>query len=184
MTDEFLFGGRAETVIQAGHVVEDIDQAMASFTATLRVGPWYRFRVSQPRPGSLYRGREVHHDLSIALAFHGTMMLELIQQHDEQPSVFHDGVLRRGYGLHHWGIGTRRFDERLAAELAQGKEVLYTARTGRGARIAYFEGPTPLHAMTELIEVTETSERFYAGIAGASRDWDGQALEWCGPAPA
>lgn len=179
--NEFLFGGRAETVIQAGHVVEDLDVAMATFTRVLGAGPWYRFRVSQPREGSLYRGCEVTHDLSIALAFHGTMMLELIQQHDEQPSVFRDGVAQRGYGLHHWGIGTRRFDERLAGELAQGKEMLYTARTGRGARIAYFEGPTPLHAMVEFIEITETSERFYAGIAAAGRDWNGKTLEWAGP---
>ncbi len=179
--NDFLFGGRPDTAIQAGHVVEDIDQAMAAFTAQLGVGPWYRFRVSQPRPGTLYRGREVTHDVSIALAFQGTMMLELIQQHDDQPSVFRDGVARSGYGLHHWGIGTRRFDERLAEELAQGKELLYTARTGRGARIAYFDGPAPLHAMKELIEITPASEAFYAELARQARGWDGRTLVWPGP---
>ena len=94
--NEFLFGGKPETVIQAGHVVEDIDAAIVTFAATLRIGPWYRFRTSQPRKGSLYRGREVNHDLSIALAFHGSMMLELIQQHDDGPSVFREGVARTG----------------------------------------------------------------------------------------
>lgn len=179
--NDFLFGGRPETAIQAGHVVEDIDQAMASFSANLQVGPWYRFRTSQPRPGAFYRGREVNHDLSIALAFHGTLMLELIQQHDDQPSVFRDGVARRGHGFHHWGIGTRQFDTRVAEEQAQGREPLYTARTARGARIAYFEGATPLHAMKELIEITDTSEAFYAGIAQQARDWDGRTLLWPGP---
>lgn len=176
--NEFLFGGKPETVIQAGHVVEDIDAAIVSFAATLQIGPWYRFRTSQPRKGSLYRGREVNHDLSIALAFHGSMMLELIQQHDDGPSVFREGVARTGWGLHHWGIGTRRFDERVAEQVASGKEMLYTARTGRSARIAYFEGPTPLHAMVELIEITETSETFYAGIAAQARSWNGKSPEW------
>lgn len=180
----FLFGGRPETAIQAGHVVEDIAQAMASFSAELGIGPWYRFRTTQPRPGALYRGRAVNHDLSIALAFHGSMMLELIQQHDAQPSVFRDGVAQRGHGLHHWGIGTLRFDAQFAAQRAQGKEALYTARTARGARIAYFEGPTPLHAMLELIEITPANEQFYAAIAGAARAWDGRTLEWAGPSGA
>jgi len=180
MTD-FLFGGRPEAVIQAGHVVEDIDLAMATYAAQLGVGPWYRFRTSQPRPGALYRGKEVNLDLSIALAFRGTLMLELIQQHDDQPSVFRDGVARRGFGMHHWGIGTRRFDERVAEEQARGREALYTAQTARGARIAYFDGPAPLHAMKELIEITEANETFYAGIARQARDWDGRTILWPGP---
>ena len=176
--DNFIFGGRPETVIQLGYVVEDIERSVTEFGKRLGIGPWYRFRASPPRPSAFYRGRPAHHDISFALAFHGTMMLELMQQHDDSPSVLREGIARRGYGFHHWGIGTRRFDERVAEETAQGKEVIYTARTGRGVRIAFFEGPGPMQGMKELIEVTSANEEFYAAIAQQANQWDGKTLEW------
>ena len=174
--DLFLFGALPESVIQIGYLVEDIDQAMMSFTAKLNIGPWHKFRISGLRPQSLYKGEPTAYDISIALTFQGTMMFELVQQHDAGASVFHDAVARRGYGLHHWGIGTRRFEERLAEEVAKGATPPFTSITGRGARIAYMEGPSPLYGMMELIEVTPENERFYASLAQRSSDWDGQTL--------
>ena len=172
----FLHGARPESVIQIGYLVEDIDDAMKAFTSKLNIGPWHKFRVSGPRPQSRYKGEPTAYDISIALTFQGTMMFELVQQHDAAASVFHDVVARRGYGLHHWGIGTRRFEERLAEETANGAMPLFTSVTGRGARIAYLEGPAPLYGMMELIEVTPENERFYAGIAQRSSEWDGSTL--------
>jgi hypothetical protein len=62
---------------QVGHVVRDIDQAIAAWVA-MGVGPWYVVRDRVQR--AVYRGKPCEITMSIALANSGELQLELIAQ--------------------------------------------------------------------------------------------------------
>lgn len=101
------YGGIAQTA----YVVEDVDAAMTAYVERMRVGPWFvagPFHPAKP----VYRGRPIVPHLTLAFAHTGTMMIELIEQHDDAPSVFAEVARARGYGFHIGGsrsrISTRR----------------------------------------------------------------------------
>src|SRR4051794_18930984 len=99
----FGFGQRAGQIIQFAYIVPDIHRAIDWWVRDLRVGPWFlpdSFKV----PGSRYRGEPNRADVSLAMAFNGHMMIELIAPLDEEPSVYSDTAGRSGYGFHHLGV--------------------------------------------------------------------------------
>src|SRR5580704_11223494 len=94
------FGQPVGGIIQCAYVVADIEASIRDFTRRLRVGPWF---VSEPfrPPEGLHRGEPTLFRITLAIALAGHLLIELIQQHDEFPSVYREMMLTRGYGFHH-----------------------------------------------------------------------------------
>jgi len=74
-------------IIQIAYTVADIEAATQSYAQDLRLGPWFLRGPLQARK-PVYRGKPQDLRLSIAIAFSRHIMIELIQQHDDQPSVY------------------------------------------------------------------------------------------------
>ena len=103
--DRFSFGARDNGVIQIAYTVADIQAAMRQYSELLRVGPWFLVGPFVP-PKGIYRGATTTMRISLGLAFAGETMIELIEQHDELPSVFRETLKLRGaHGFHHWAVG-------------------------------------------------------------------------------
>ncbi len=170
---QLAFGQPLGGIIQVAYVVADIQAAMREFTARLNIGPWF---VSGPfvPPEGVYRGRPTDIRLTLALGFSGHMSFELIQQHDDKPSVYREVIERRGYGFHHWALAIDDLDREIAAYAAGGYAVAFSDRSPRGARIAYVDTSRDLPGMIELIELTAQAEAKYAEIHRASVGWDGR----------
>jgi hypothetical protein len=166
------FGQPANGVIQTAYVVEDIARAMRDFTQRLGVGPWFVSGPFVPAKG-LYRGQPTDMRLTLAVAFAGHMMLEVIEQHDDKPSVYCEMIDTRGYGFHHWARPSADLDRDIAAYQAQGYEVAFSDVSPRGARIAYIDTLRDLPGMVELIEMSERLEAIYTRMYQASVGWDG-----------
>ena len=159
-------------LVQFAYVVEEIDDAMVRYVERLGVGPWFRrgpFRPTQAR----YRGGPCESTFSVARAFTGHVMVELIQQHDDSPSVFHPGGPRR-YGFHHWARMTKDFDGELVRCAALGWEEAFFDVVPSGARVAYVDATRDVAGMLELVEWTEAQEQVYADVYRAAVDWDGR----------
>ena len=131
-------------IIQIAYTVPDIEKAVRSYAQDLKLGPWFLRGPLQARK-PVYRGNPQKLELSIAIAYSGHVMIELIQQHDEQPSVYRELIDRQGYGFHHWGIASDRFDDDLRGYAERGFELVFTDETpvenprclfGREARLA------------------------------------------------
>jgi hypothetical protein len=167
------FGQPLGSIVQYAYVVEDIERAMTDFVERLGVGPWSLRERFQPVDGR-YRGVPTTATFSLARAFSGHAMIELIEQHDDAPSVFHEGDGPRRYGFHHWAVMTKRFDEDVARYRALGYEEAFSDRLPSGARIVYVDSTRDLPGMIELVERTEAQERMYAEIYRAAVDWDGR----------
>ena len=101
-------------------------------------------------------------------------MVELIEQHDDAPSVYNERSLLQRYGLHHWAVISDRFEEDLARYAALGYDEAYTDLLPSGSRIVYVDSTRDLPGMIELIEYTEAQEQVYDAIHRAAIAWDGR----------
>src|SRR5690349_7220156 len=95
-------------LMQAAFVVHDIQRAIKTYCRRLNVGPWFLFKRFTPAMAT-YRGRPTNLVISVAFAYRDELMLELVEQHDDTPSVFLDGVAARRSGFHHFGLTTTRY---------------------------------------------------------------------------
>jgi Glyoxalase/Bleomycin resistance protein/Dioxygenase superfamily len=166
------FGQPLSGVVQFAYTVPDIEEAMREQTARLGVGPWFVYGPFRPLAGS-YRGQQCSARLTLALGFCGHTMMELIQQHDDAPSVFRERIEAAGYGFHHWGIAVPDIDAAVADYTGQGLEVAFSDRVPSGARIAYIDTLASLPGMVELIEFTPAQHRRYTAMYAAAVGWDG-----------
>lgn len=163
-----------DTIIQQAFTVEDIESSIHTYVELHGVGPWFVRGPFVPTAAQ-YRGRPSQPRLTLARAFSGDVMLELVQQHDDAPSVYREQVGRHGYGFHHWGRLTSTFDADVVRFAELGMPVAFSDVTPTGSRIAYVDTATRLPGMTELIESNDAQRRLYAGMEASARDWDGRA---------
>jgi len=167
------FGQPADGVFQMAYVVPDLRKAMAAWTDRLKVGPWFLFDPFTPAEQH-YRGKPTELSTSIGMTFAGHMQFELIQQHNDVPSVYMDGVKKHGYGFHHWGYATTDFDRSLAGLRAKGYEAVFTLRPDPNTRLAYMDSTADLPGYIELIEASAATEALFTMMYQAALGWDGK----------
>jgi hypothetical protein len=170
----FSFGARDNSIIQFAYTVHDIQEGMRRYTDLLRVGPWFLIGPFVPAKG-VYRGAVTTMRISLAVAFAGEAMVELIEQHDEAPSVYQETLKARGaHGFHHWAIGARDFDATISRFTKQGYPEAFSDISPRGVRVVYFDTTRDLPGMLEIIEMTADVEEQYGRMYQAAKDWDGR----------
>jgi len=166
------FGQPAGGIIQVAYVVESIERSMDDFTQRLGIGPWF---VSGPftPPEGIYRGQPTHISLTLAVGFAGHMSFELIEQHDDGPSVYREMIEQRGYGFHHWGKPASNLDAEVEKYRELGYQPAFSDRSPRGYRVVYIDTTRDLPGMIELMESTPALEARYTEMYLASVGWDG-----------
>src|SRR5262245_57823720 len=86
---------------QIAFVVRDLDKALRYWTETLGVGPFFLLRDLVP-DGYRYRGKPAPAPrITLALGYSGEFQVELIQQHDDKPSAYHDYLQSGREGFQH-----------------------------------------------------------------------------------
>jgi hypothetical protein len=166
------FGQPLGAVMQMAFVVDDIEREVQHYVRSLGVGPFFHF-PHFPAIDSRYRGQPCQADFAVALAFSGSLCVELIRQNDDAPSPFRDHVAKRGFGLHHYALSTRTLDADVERYLAAGMTVLGSAATAIGGRAVYLESASGSGAVLELIEMLPPVEQFFGMLREAAQSWDG-----------
>lgn len=169
---QYDFGQPIDGIIQVAYTVADIHKSMEHYVKRLGVGPWFLIEHF-PGRDMRYRGAPTSLDISLAMAFSGHTLLELIQQNDDGPSVYRDLVAKRGHGFHHWGVGSRNFETDVRRYRDMGYDEAFFAVTPAGDRVAYMDATADLPGMVELIEMNEPTERLFTGFYQAAISWDG-----------
>ena len=167
------FGQPQTGIFQMAYVVEDIQAAMRTWTDELGVGPWHllpSFAGVEPS----YRGEPTEAEVALAMGFAGHMCIELIQPNDDRPSVWREGVERRGWGFHHFGVGSVDYDADLRRHLEQGHALAYEAKVPTGGRVAYVDTTAELPGYVELIEMDAATDDAFMRFYAASLAWDGE----------
>jgi Glyoxalase/Bleomycin resistance protein/Dioxygenase superfamily len=166
------FGQPHGGIYQFAYTVPDIQAAIADYITTLSVGPWFVRGPFTP-PEARYRGQPTQINLSLARAFNGHIQLELIQQHNDVASVYHQPGEARRYGFHHWARLTPTLDADIDRYRGLGYTEVFSDRLPTGARVVYVDATSRLPGMLELVELTAAQERAVTQMYVAALDWDG-----------
>ena len=123
---------------QLGYVVEDLEKAAWSWVEKAGVGPWTVIpHVTLDYFNYLGEPSEV--EMGIAMAFTGSMQIELIQQHNDAPSMYQDFINDYGEGIQHVCFYPEDYDSALESLTGTGMNVRQNGAI-RGMRFAYLEG--------------------------------------------
>ena len=142
MSDHALF--------QHAYLVEDLERSARGWSELFGAGPFVVAPHHRTDKFS-YRGTATEADVSYAFGYLGDLMIQLIQQHDEQPSIYRDMYPPGAEGFHHVAYLVSDFDAEKERLRGMGFELaceLYADRVDA----AYFDtrhvtgGFTEIHA--------------------------------------
>ncbi len=142
-------------VAQVALLVPDLDHAVEAWWRDFGVGPWHFYTYQKPFVRCMsYRGQPANYAMRLALAWLGSLRVELIQPL-RGPSLYHDFIERHGYGFHHLGLLVDDMPTALALARAAGFEMVMDG-SGFGpdgdGHYAYLDTETRLGVTLELIQ--------------------------------
>jgi 4-hydroxyphenylpyruvate dioxygenase-like putative hemolysin len=160
--------------MQLGYVARNLNDALDHWVRVLGVGPFF-VTDTVPYAEISYRGRAIEIATRVAIAYHGTMQIEVIEQTGGDASMFTDFLDRRGGGLHHVCAVTDDLAALAARFADRGVGVLQGGRTMAGIPFAYFDtDPDDCGRVLEVVQPTPGLTRFFDKLQDAAQGWDGQ----------
>lgn len=161
-------------VRQNGYVVRDIGAALRHWTGVLGVGPFF-YIESIKCDWFHYHGAPSPIEMSLALANSGDLQIELIQQHNDAPSMYHDFLQAGREGLHHVAYWTKNYRADYERALSLGYKVGHEGQaSGPNTGFVYFDTETHPGTVVELSDVSGPKGVAFEQIRQASIGWDGE----------
>jgi Glyoxalase/Bleomycin resistance protein/Dioxygenase superfamily len=168
---EFPFGQSTDAIIQVAYTVPDLADGMRWWTGELGVGPWFvNGRIGGE--GSTYRGEPGKAEFTLALAFSGHMIVELVQTLDDEPSIYKGAYERHGYGFHHVAKAVPDVREEVERRVASGASVRFHDRAP-GGEVFFLDTGEDAPGMIELVQDNEITRGIFTSVWRASVEWDG-----------
>jgi hypothetical protein len=164
-------------VRQLAYKVNDLEAAALAHTRAFGSGPFFVLR-HVALASSLHRGVERPFDHSSAYGQWGSVMVELVVQHNADASALHD-MFPHGSGaegLHHAALFVDDLDAAIASFASQGAPLAQLSVTEGGTAFAFVDTRDSLGHMLELYEPTQQLTGFYDFVAAAAQGWDGSEL--------
>jgi hypothetical protein len=164
-------------VRQLAYTVNDLEAAAAAHHRRFGSGPFFVLR-HVALSSSSHRGVERPFDHSSAYGQWGGVMVELVVQHNPEPSALHDMFPfgSGAEGLHHAALFVDDLQAETARFEAEGAPLAQLSVTQGGTAFAFIDTCASLGHMLELYEPTAQLTGFYAMIAKAAEGWDGADL--------
>jgi catechol 2,3-dioxygenase-like lactoylglutathione lyase family enzyme len=173
MTNKLGFGQPLGTIMQAAYVVADLHKTIDYYQKVLGAGPFFVLEHVKS-PARMFRGQNYPAETSVAMAFAGNLNIELMQPHDNAPSVLREGIERYGYGFHHFGIPFEDVEAELPRYLDQGYVEVSRNPVPTGGEVVFLDPPHPVQpGYVELLPVTPQMEESFTRFWRAAQDWDG-----------
>lgn len=164
-------------VRQLAYKVNDLEAAARAHTRAFGSGPFFVLR-HVPLASSQHRGVARVFDHSSAYGQWGSVMVELVVQHNPDASALHD-MFPYGSGaegLHHAALFVDDLDAAIARFAGEGAPLAQLSVTQGGTAFAFVDTREALGHMLELYEPTPQLTGFYDFVAAAAQGWDGSEL--------
>ncbi len=164
-------------VRQLAYKVNDLEAAAAAHHQRFGSGPFFVLR-HVALASSMHRGVERPFDHSSAYGQWGSVMVELVVQHNPDDSALHD-MFPHGSGtegLHHAALFVDDLHAEIARFTAEGAPLAQLSVTTGGTAFAFVDTRASLGHMLELYEPTAQLTGFYDFVAAAAQGWDGRDL--------
>lgn len=154
---------------QIGYVVDDLEAAARTWFETTGIGPWTVIK-DVPLDHFTYNGEPADVPFGMATAYTGGVQIELIQQHNDTPSMYNELSQTYGPGVQHVCFYPPDYDAALDHALANGFTVGQEGALA-GIRFAYLRGPGGM--VIELGDIPEAVREQRERHIAKSATWDG-----------
>ncbi|MFN4020402.1 MAG: VOC family protein [Erythrobacter sp.] len=161
-------------VRQLAYKVNDLEAAVAAHHRRFGSGPFFVLR-HVALAASHHRGVARPFDHSSAYGQWGDVMVELVVQHNPDPSALHDMFAHGSQteGLHHAALIVDDLHAEIARFATEGAPLAQLSVTAGGTVFAFLDTRASLGHMLELYEPTAQITGFYDFVAQAAQGWDG-----------
>lgn len=138
-------------LVQIGFVVKDTEKASTAFAALVGMGPAACVDTACMDLSTWYfRGKQIGAKASIKAFRFGNIEFEFIQPY-EGDSTWHEFLLEKGEGMHHFAFKVDDMHAKLAELNAAGYPTIEYGDMG-GGQFAYVDGQDKIGAIIELLE--------------------------------
>ena len=90
-------------MMQMAFVVEDFDEPIEFWTKKMNIGPFFKLEHLNVKD-VYYMDKPTNLDFSVAIAYTGSMQIELVNQHCDTPSIYNEYVNNEKGPLHHLAL--------------------------------------------------------------------------------
>jgi Glyoxalase/Bleomycin resistance protein/Dioxygenase superfamily len=168
------WGQKLGCVAQLAYVVEDLEASIEHFIRDLGAGPFFVIDHFLQPGLQTYRGQVSTADVRIAMGFSGQTWFELIQPLDDEPSIYQEAIIRRGFGLHHHGIAVHDVEAARVGYEARGWKECFRSPVPTGSDVVYLESGDPaVPVFVELLPASPGMDAHFTSFWKAALDWDG-----------
>jgi methylmalonyl-CoA/ethylmalonyl-CoA epimerase len=157
-------------IFQFSFVVEDLDAAILHWSEKLNVGPFFVVEHIVYKT-CFFRNEASNIDMSVAIAYSGENQIELVQQHNDKPSVFTEFLNIRGEGLQHVGALTTDLALDLKHYANIGVQPIQRGEADNGTTFAYLDTDQMPGTMLELFEVPTKVLSAFEYMKRAANQW-------------
>jgi hypothetical protein len=166
---------RLGPIRQVAYIVTDIEAAMAAWINQMGTAPFLVQREISPFHDLRFHGKPAQAPvITVAFAQIGDIQIELVQQHNDVPSIYTEFLERGCGGLHHYAFWCEDFDTSFRSVVAAGMVPVVETGDPAVARMAYVASNAIPGLALELIEWNEATRPYFEGPASRIAQWDGK----------
>ncbi|ENO87291.1 VOC family protein [Thauera linaloolentis] len=172
MSDTGTLVSRLGTIMQLAFVPADVPGALRYWTETMGVGPFFKLSnivVDAAR----YKGGPADIDFSVYIAYWGELQIEIIEQHNDAPSIYSTWRGEGREGLHHVCIVVEDMARARAVCAEAGAAVMQEIWLPGGGEAIYVDAGGGSGGLIEMICFPPDNYAFFDVMREAARGWDG-----------
>ena len=160
------------TLFQYAYFVEDLEKSAEHWARSVDAGPFFVGAHHKADTFS-YRGQPIEADVTYAFGYAGDCQIQLIQQHDDLPSIYRDMYPNGTYGFHHVASFVKDYVGERDRLIAQG-HVMACELTANEITACYFDTRATQGCFTELHSYSDRIAATFDRWHQAHLEWDGK----------
>ena len=157
--------------VQIAYDVSDIFRGVDKWIKDFGAGPFF-IAEHIPIKNVIYRGHPSELDITVAYGQWGDIMIELVQDNGEGPSIIRDLYPPQKSGLHHLAYFVNDMDLVSAKLVEEGYVLAMSGQAGEN-RFQFFDAISEMGHFLEIYEPIESLKFLYERVRSASINWDG-----------
>ena len=157
--------------VHIAYAVSDIFRGVDKWIKDFGAGPFF-IAEHIPIKNVIYRGHPSELDITVAYGQWGEIMIELVQDNGEGPSIIRDLYPPQKSGLHHLAYFVNDMDLVSAKLVEEGYVLAMSGQAGEN-RFQFFDAISEMGHFLEIYEPIESLKYLYERVRRASINWDG-----------
>jgi hypothetical protein len=138
----------------------------------MHAGPFYTAAFHLEK--QWYRGEKCDTAIEVAFSISGGVVIELVHQLDDSPSVWREVLETRGEGFHHLMYRDMDYDEQVQHFEKQGCAVAHNCELPDGTRFALLDTRAIYGGFIEVMDWSTGISTGFERIYDAHKQWDGK----------